>query len=92
MNCETIRKGMDCGFMSKKGCSYNGGLCHEVVEQCNGCNRTVECSSQWYCTAFPEPSIKWKTGNCNMASHVVAAASQNKAKLNPLKASKRSKK
>ena len=91
MICETIRKGMECAFMTKKGCSYNNGLCHEIVESCNGCNRTVEVSSRWYCTAFPEPSVRWKNGSCNMASHVAAAVSEKKAKLNPLKASKRGK-
>ena len=92
MICETIRKGMECAFMTKKGCSYKEGLCHETVEQCNGCNRTVEFASRWYCTAFPEPSMKWKNGNCAMASHVASTVSENKVKLNPLKASKRGKK
>lgn len=91
MICETIRKGMECAFMTKSGCSYNGGMCHEIVDSCNGCSRTVEFASHWYCSAFPEPSKKWKTGNCAMASHVTVAAAETKAKLNPLKASKRAK-
>ena len=91
MICETIRKGMECAFMTKKGCSYQEGLCREIVENCNGCNRSVEFASRWYCNAFPEPSKKWKTGNCTMASHVAATVSASKAKLNPLKASKRGK-
>jgi hypothetical protein len=41
-----------------------------------------------YCSACPEPALKWKWGNCNMATHVVTAA-ENKQKINPLKASKR---
>ncbi len=89
MKCTTIRKGKECPFMSAKGCSYNGGLCHEVVEQCNGCNRTTEHSSAWYCTACPEPARKWQHGNCNLATHVAAAGSKKQAKINPLKASKR---
>lgn len=92
MICETIRKGAECAFMTKKGCSYKDGLCHEIVDKCDGCNRTTEFSARWYCTAFPEPSMKWKNGSCNMASHVTKAVEQNKAKLNPLKASKRGKK
>ena len=89
MICATIRKGMECPFMTAKGCSYNGGICHEVVEQCNGCSRTYEISTGWYCTACPAPSLKWKNGDCNLASHISAEASAAKTKLNPLKASKR---
>ena len=89
MVCTTIRKGMMCPFMTAKGCSYNGGICHEIVEQCGGCNRSAEFSSSWYCTACPDPSLKWKRGNCNLASHIRLAGSEGKAKINPLKASKR---
>ena len=89
MICTTIREGMECPFMTSKGCSYNGGICHEIIEQCNGCSRTVSHNSGWYCTACPEPAKKWKVGNCNLASHVSATTSQAEAKINPLKASKR---
>ena len=89
MVCSTVRNGKDCPFMSAKGCSYNGGICHEIVEQCNGCNRCAAFSSGWYCTAYPDPSLKWKNGNCSLASHVDSASSNIKAKINPLKASKR---
>jgi hypothetical protein len=89
MVCATVRKGKECPFMTAKGCSYNGGICHEIVEKCDGCNRSVELSSGWYCTAYPDPSLKWKIGNCNLASHVASALSTTKAKINPLKASKR---
>ena len=88
--CLTVRNGKDCPFMSKKGCSFNGGICHGIVEKCEGCNRKIGFSSKWYCTAYPDPSQKWKTGNCNLASHVVkAVAPESKIKVNPLKASKR---
>ena len=76
-------------FMTPNGCSYNGGGCHKLDEQCKGCKRTVKYSRNWYCTACPEPSIKWKNGNCNLASHVAWAAVSDEPKLNPLKASKR---
>jgi hypothetical protein len=89
MICQTIRKGNECAFMTAKGCSYNGGLCHEIVESCKGCGRASEIESGWYCSACPEPAIKWKGGNCNLATHVTAAATTTKAKINPLKASKR---
>jgi len=35
--CTTIKEGMECPFMTTSGCSYNGGICHEIVEECNGC-------------------------------------------------------
>ena len=89
MNCTTIKEGMECPFMTAKGCSYNDGICHQVVEQCQGCNRGSEFSSGWFCTACPEPAAKWKNGNCNFASHVSTATNSAKAKINPLKASKR---
>lgn len=89
MKCTTVRKGTECPFMTAKGCSYNGGSCHEAVEACKGCSRTIEMESGWYCMAAPEPSLKWKNGICNMATHVKAATVTTQAKINPLKASKR---
>lgn len=90
MICTTIRKGVDCPFMTEKGCSYKGGRCYAIVEECSGCNRAAEFESGWYCSVAPEPAIKWKLGNCNMATHVQAAVAETKAKINPIKASKRS--
>jgi hypothetical protein len=78
--------------MTASGCAYNGGVCHEIVEHCSGCGRTVEYNSGWYCSASPEPAKRWQVGNCNMATHVKSAASTAQAKVNPLKASKRAKK
>jgi uncharacterized protein DUF6811 len=89
MICTTVREGLECPFMTKKGCSYNGGACHEAVEACEGCGRSKEFTSGWFCTSFPEPATKWKNGNCNMATHVTAQIATNKVKINPLKASKR---
>ena len=90
MNCVTVKQGKDCPFMASKGCSFNGGICHEVVEQCDGCNRNIQFNSSWYCMACPDPTVKWKSGRCNLASHVTAtAAPTSQKKVNPLKASKR---
>ncbi len=88
MVCTTAKNGRECPFMTAKGCSYNGGTCHEIVDQCKGCSKSIETSSGWYCASYPEPSLKWKNGNCNFATHIAAAA-EAKAKVNPLKASKR---
>lgn len=89
MICTTVREGAQCAFMTAQGCKYNGGICHETVENCNGCNRSVEYPSGWYCSACPDPSTKWKNGNCNLASHVSSMSTEKAGKLNPLKASKR---
>jgi hypothetical protein len=89
MECTTVRKGSECPFMAKQGCSYNGGICHETIESCDGCNRKLENGSGWFCSACPDPAQKWKNGNCNLASHVTTVTTQKKQKVNPLKASKR---
>lgn len=89
MICETVRKGHECPFMTAKGCSYKGGVCREIVEKCDGCGRSVEMESGWYCSTCPEPSLKWKLGSCNLATHIKAEDKKAKQKINPLKASKR---
>ncbi len=89
MICTTIRNGVDCPFMTKNGCGYNGGVCYQVVEQCDGCGRRQEYESGWFCSSCPEPAAKWKNGSCNLATHVTTQVAASKTKINPLKASKR---
>jgi hypothetical protein len=89
MNCTTVKPGVDCVFMTKKGCSFSGGTCHPAVEACNGCTRSTQFPKGWYCASCPDPSIKWKNGRCNLATHVKSEIKVEKTKLNPLKASKR---
>jgi hypothetical protein len=93
MKCVTVRAELDnaeCPFMTKKGCSYNGGSCNPVVEDCTGCNRIVQMNGQGYCSSFPDPPKKWSNGVCNLASHISKEkARETIKKLNPLKASKR---
>ena len=92
MVCKTIRPGVDCPFMKASGCSFNGGSCHQIVEACGGCDRGKEFPTGWYCAACPDPQTKWRNGNCNMATHVTAEVKvESDKKINPLKASKRSK-
>ena len=88
MLCETIKEGVDCFFMKKDGCQFNGGACHQIIDVCIGCQRVHEFSTGKYCISFPEPAVKWRVGNCNMATHVKAEAKATD-KINPLKASKR---
>ncbi len=89
MICSTVKEGIECPFMTAKGCSFNGGVCHEIIDKCNGCNRNIQYTSGWYCSACPSPSVKWKNGNCNLATHIAATTTSKQAKINPLKASKR---
>jgi hypothetical protein len=91
MICATMKAGMDCAFMTKAGCGFSGGSCHPVVEKCDGCQKVMELPSGKFCSSFPNPSSKWKMSNCNFATHSKwDSQSQQQAKINPLKASKRS--
>ena len=68
-----------------------------VVEKCSGCERVFDfplpgpdpTAIEFRCLAYYKPAAKWKNGNCALASHVSAAAETKKAKINPIKASKR---
>ena len=90
MVCTTVKKGTECIFMTKRGCEFNGGSCHPIVDQCDGCQRIVEYPTGTFCMSFPDPVIKWKNGVCNMATHMKTQTTAENHKSNPLKASKRS--
>jgi hypothetical protein len=92
MHCESIKPGVDCTFMTKKGCSFNGGSCHAIVEACEGCDRILNVNGDRYCNAFPDPAVKWRRGVCNLATHQKGngKVAKTEQKINPLKASKRS--
>ncbi len=89
MQCITLKKGTECAFMTNKGCNFNGGRCHPVVDNCQGCSRTVNSSDGTFCAVAPNPSTKWLRGSCNFATHLERKAAEKAQKLNPLKASKR---
>jgi len=89
MVCNTVKSGVECAFMTKKGCNFNGGSCHTIVEACVGCDRAKTFPNGTYCISFPEPAVKWRRGICNMATHMKTEAKVEEFKLNPLKASKR---
>ena len=90
MVCTTVKEGVECIFMSKRGCEFNGGSCHPIIEKCDGCQKVVEYLTGKYCMSFPDPASKWKNGICNMATHVKTKTVKQDRKLNPIKASKRS--
>lgn len=91
LECMTVKKGMKCPFMTAKGCNFNGGTCHLIVEQCEGCANIMETEAGKYCRICPDPAAKWRLGRCNFATHVKNGNGKNgNGKwINPLKASKR---
>ena len=89
MQCITLKEGVECAFMTNKGCNFNGGRCHTVVDQCEGCSRTLTASEGIFCTVAPSPATKWARGKCNFATHMERKVAEQNQKLNPLKASKR---
>ena len=88
MVCQTEKKGQECFFMGKNACSFNGGKCYPVVEQCEGCDKAKKYSEEIYCITYPHPELKWKNGSCNFASHVKKESGKDRV-VNALKASKR---
>ena len=90
MICATLKAGTECAFMTKTGCGFNGGSCHPVVEQCEGCQKVLALPMGKYCSAYPNPSAKWRTSNCNFSTHIKLETQSQQQKVNPLKASKRS--
>ena len=90
MICQAVKLGVDCTFMKKSGCSFNGGKCYPIVDECEGCDRIEEYALGRYCRSCGDPKSKWSNGKCNFATHIKKDDALKKAKINPLKASKRS--
>ena len=89
MQCQTVLAGTECTFWKKAGCSAEGGSCKVIVEECKGCERIATGSIGEVCTAFPEPTLKWRSGLCNFATHRKVDIKVNDVRINPLKAAKR---
>lgn len=90
MICNTMKPGIECIFMRKDGCSYNGGNCYPIIENCNGCEKTVEYPQGKFCKAVAEPRAKWLTNICNLATHVKRESKvETQKSIDPLKLSKR---
>ncbi len=92
MVCQTVKSGSECAFMTKKGCGFNGGSCHTIIDKCEGCNKIIDFTTGQYCRVYPEPSSKWLSGNCPTASNIKREIKEAVQKINPLKASKRASK
>lgn len=91
MLCTSVRDKKNCVFMSKQGCSYNGGTCLPIVEQCEGCLKVETFETGKYCMVSAEPSLKWKNGDCNFSTMTKVVFATTKQKVNPIKESKRKK-
>jgi len=91
MKCTTKRPGMECSFMTKKGCAFPGGACFEIIDKCEGCARVITTDAGKFCSVYPHPEMKWKRGVCNFATHVKPEIAKDESgkKINPLKAAKR---
>lgn len=90
MQCQTVRQGVECFFWKKTGCSYKDSTCHEIAEQCAGCNHVTKLDDKEFCKKYPEPALKWLLGPCNLATHVKVEEKEAEVKkINPLKAAKR---
>ncbi len=89
MTCEVIKLGAECAFMTKQGCSFNGGKCYPIVDRCQGCQRVSTFPAGEFCLACPDPATKWSNRNCNLATHLVKEKVEAAKAVDPLKASKR---
>jgi hypothetical protein len=78
--------------MSEQAAVYSNGKFKPVIEQCNGCERTIEEGGSTYCKTYVNPEAKWKLGICNFATHQRPEIKVTKVRVNPLKAAKRASK
>ncbi len=74
---------------TEKGLLFKGFILEPVIDKCEGCERIVEFEGEKYCASYPKPSLKWRNGACNFATHIKATIDHGEIKINPLKASKR---
>ena len=68
---------------------YTTGQFQQIIDKCEGCERTIEIETVKYCSTYTMPEAKWRLGLCNFATHVKPEISVSTLKVNPLKASKR---
>lgn len=89
MNCNTVKDGLFCMYMSQDGvCKHHKGGCQKVVDKCKDCDRITEYKGDNYCFTYPEPDIRWSYGRCPLCSTTERLVKVEKF-LNPLKASKK---
>jgi len=89
MKCQTVLPRTECTFWGKSGCVFEGNSCQPIVDDCEGCDRSVAGTIGQVCSVAPSPSHKWSTGICNFATHRRIEIKTEELKTNPLKASKK---
>jgi hypothetical protein len=92
MLCQTVKVGLECAFMSKKGCGFFNSSCQKIIDKCGDCNKIIDYESGKYCKVYPGPAGKWLNGKCPTATHIKLELNETTQKINPLKASKRANK
>ncbi|MDR1872892.1 MAG: PxxKW family cysteine-rich protein [Deltaproteobacteria bacterium] len=62
-----------------------------IDEKCQGCDRVQDLSGTQCCSAYPVPSVHWRLGNCNLATHikVEVKADANKVRVGQQKQKKK---
>ncbi|MDR3134728.1 MAG: PxxKW family cysteine-rich protein [Deltaproteobacteria bacterium] len=81
MQCGTVKTGLECAFMAKSGCGFLGGACRVIDQRCEGCDRVVAHGEKKFCAAFPDPAVRWRLGNCNMATHIKVESKADASKV-----------
>jgi len=76
-------------MQASKAAKFTDGSFLPVIEQCNGCERTVDAEGGRFCDTYMNPPAKWRLGICNFATHVKPEVKVVKIRVNPLKAAKR---
>ncbi|MDR2350449.1 MAG: PxxKW family cysteine-rich protein [Deltaproteobacteria bacterium] len=56
--------------LHRERCVMNDLAVQAIAEKCVGCDRIKTVGERQLCSAFPVPSVKWRLGNCNMATHI----------------------
>ena len=85
-----MAKTLENAVQTENGVELKGVQLAPVVEQCSGCDRVRSFAEQEFCSSYANPARKWAGGRCNFATHLNKASGAGGAKVNPLKASKRS--
>lgn len=57
-----------------------------VIEKCSGCSKVEENQT---CAAYINPTVKWRLGNCNLATHIVIQETKVKPGYKPGKFGKK---
>ena len=60
-----------------------------IDEKCKGCKKIELVDEKELCTAYIEPSIKWRLGDCLLATHRIIEVSEKPKKYKPGKYGKK---